>query len=291
MKGIILAGGMGTRLSPITLGVSKQLLPVYDKPMIYYPIGTLMASGIREILLITTKEDQPNFRRLIGDGAQFGIRIEYAIQESPLGLAQAFLIGEEFIGQDSVALALGDNIFYGSGLGTNLARQVDLKGAAIFAYWVSNPVDYGVVEFDNLGKAISLEEKPKNPRSNFAVPGLYFYDNHVVEIAKNLKPSNRGELEITDINRIYLEKGQLNVIRLPRGTAWLDTGTFDSLSEATEFVKTVEKRQGLKINSPEEIGWRNSWLSDEGLREVASRNIKSGYGQYLLELIERKKSE
>ena len=250
-----------------------------------------MAAGIREILLITTQEDKPNFNRLLGDGSQFGISISYEIQENPSGLAEAFLIGEEFIDGEQVALALGDNIFYGSGLGTNLGTLSPVLGATIFAYWVSNPQEYGVVEFVKNSKAISLEEKPKSPKSNWAVPGLYFYDSHVVEFAKGLKPSARGELEITDLNRIYMSRNLLEVVRLPRGTAWLDTGTFDSLAEATDFVRTVEKRQGLKINSPEEIGWRNNWITDGQLEDVAGKSLQSGYGRYLMHLLERGRHE
>lgn len=285
MRGIILAGGTGSRLHPITLGISKQLVPVYDKPMIYYPLSTLMLAGIREILIITTPHDADQFERLLGDGSQFGISLTYAQQPSPDGLAQAFVIGEQHIGSETAALVLGDNIFYGQGLGTRLRRHESLTGAAVFGYWVADPTAYGVVEFDEAGKALTLEEKPTNPRSHYAIPGLYFYDNDVVEIAKGLRPSPRGELEITDLNRVYLERGQLQVEVLPRGTAWLDTGTFDSLSEATEFIRTVQKRQGLSIGSPEEVAWRLGFLDDDELRVRAEPLIKSGYGAYLLEIL------
>jgi len=285
MRGILLAGGTGSRLHPITLGISKQLVPVYDKPMIYYPLSTLMLAGIRDILIITTPHDAEQFERLLGDGSQFGISITYAQQPSPDGLAQAFIIGEEHIGSEPAALALGDNIFYGQGMGTRLRRYENLTGAAVFGYWVGDPTAYGVVEFDASGRALTLEEKPVNPRSHYAIPGLYFYDNDVVEIAKGLKPSARGELEITDLNRVYLERGLLQVEVLPRGTAWLDTGTFDSLSEATEFIRTVQKRQGLSIGSPEEVAWRLGFLSDDELRVRAEPLVKSGYGRYLLEIL------
>ncbi|MFN4085524.1 MAG: glucose-1-phosphate thymidylyltransferase RfbA [Spirosomataceae bacterium] len=285
MKGIILAGGSGTRLHPLTLAVSKQLMPVYDKPMIYYPLSILMLAGIREILIISTPHDLPHFKKLLGDGTRIGCRFEYAEQPSPDGLAQAFLIGESFIGDDSVALVLGDNIFYGSGLSKLLQSCANPTGGIVFAYPVQDPERYGVVEFDDQLQAISVEEKPENPKSNFAIPGLYFYDNQVVSIAKQIKPSPRGELEITDINRIYLERGQLKVGVMNRGTAWLDTGTFTSLMQAGQFVQVIEERQGLKIGCIEEVAYRMGFISQEELRAAAQPLVKSGYGQYLLNLI------
>jgi glucose-1-phosphate thymidylyltransferase len=286
MRGIILAGGTGTRLHPISLGASKQLLPVYDKPMVYYPLTTLMLAGVRDVLVITTPEDVGAFVRLLGDGDQFGISITYAAQPSPEGLAQAFIIGRDHIGTESVALALGDNIFYGPGLGSQLRRFSDIDGGTIFAYRVANPSAYGVVEFDDQFRVVSLEEKPKSPRSPYAVPGLYFYDNDVVDIAAGLRPSDRGEYEITDVNRAYLEQGRLAVEVLPRGTAWLDTGTFDSLLDAGNYVRTIEERQGLKIGVPEEVAWRLGYVSDDELRERAELLVKSGYGSYLLSLLD-----
>ncbi len=287
MKGIILAGGSGTRLHPITLGVSKQLIPVYDKPMVYYPLSTLMLAGIRDILIITTPHDAPFFERLLGDGSQFGISLTFAQQPSPDGLAQAFTIGAEFIGDDKVALVLGDNLLYGPGLGSQLKRYSDVDGGAVFAYWVGEPSAYGVVEFDGEGRAVSLEEKPAVPKSNFAVPGLYFYDNDVIDIARDLEPSPRGEYEITDINSAYLERGKLQVEVLPRGTAWLDTGTFDQMTDAADYVRTMERRTGLRIGVPEEVAWRQGFLTDDELRERATKLVKSGYGTYLLEILER----
>ena len=288
MRGIILAGGSGTRLYPITMGVSKQLLPVYDKPMIYYPLSTLMMAGIRDIQVITTIPDAAAFERILGDGSQFGINISYAVQGHPEGLAQAFVIGAGHIGSDSVALALGDNIFYGPGLGTNLRRHQELSGGAIFAYWVANPSAYGVVDFGADGIALSIEEKPATPKSNYAVPGLYFYDNDVIEIARSLKPSARGEYEITDVNRTYLDQGRLAVEVLARGTAWLDTGTFDSLADAGDYIRTLERRQGLKVSVPEEVAWRMGFIDDEQLARRAESLLKSGYGAYLLQLLERR---
>jgi glucose-1-phosphate thymidylyltransferase len=287
MRGIILAGGSGTRLYPITMGISKQLLPVYDKPMIYYPLSTLMMAGIRDILVITTAHDAPGFQRLLGDGVQFGVNISYATQDQPDGLAQAFVLGADHIGTGSVALVLGDNIFYGPGLGTSLSRFQTVHGGAIFAYWVANPSAYGVVEFSTDGTALSLEEKPATPKSQYAVPGLYFYDNDVIEIARGLKKSARGEYEITEVNQIYLNQGRLAVEVMARGTAWLDTGTFDSLLDASDYVRTLERRQGLKVSIPEEVAWRLGWIDNEGLARRAHELIKSGYGGYLLELLDR----
>ncbi|GAA3927459.1 glucose-1-phosphate thymidylyltransferase RfbA [Microbacterium soli] len=287
MRGIILAGGTGSRLHPITLGVSKQLVPVYDKPMIYYPLSTLILAGIRDIMMITTPHDREAFEHLLGDGSRFGVSITYRVQPAPDGLAQAFILGEEHIGSDAVALILGDNIFYGQGMGTRLRQYTDVDGGVVFGYWVDDPTAYGVVEFDADGRVVSLEEKPAHPKSNYAVPGLYFYDNDVVEIAKSLEPSPRGELEITDVNRTYLERGRLTVQLLTRGTAWLDTGTFDSLAEATDFIRTVQKRQGLSIGCPEEVAWRMGYLDDDALRLRAESLHKSGYGAYLLKVLER----
>jgi glucose-1-phosphate thymidylyltransferase len=285
MRGIILAGGSGTRLHPITMGVSKQMVPVYDKPMIYYPLTTLMLAGIQDILVITTPHDAAQFERLLGDGSRFGINLTYAQQPSPDGLAQAFTIGADFVGGATSALVLGDNLFYGPGFGRRLTRFEDVDGAAVFAYWVSDPTAYGVVEFDGTGTALSLEEKPAKPRSSFAIPGLYFYDNDVLAIARDLKPSARGEYEITDVNRAYLEQGRLHVEVLERGFAWLDTGTFDSLNDASNFIQTVEHRQGLKIGCPEEVAWRQGFLSDDELRQRGEALVKSGYGEYLLQLL------
>lgn len=287
MRGIILAGGSGTRLYPITMGVSKQLMPVYDKPLIYYPLSTLMMAGIRDILMITTEQDAPGFHRLLGDGSDFGVNLTYAVQDQPNGLAEAFVIGAGHIGSDSVALVLGDNIFYGPGLGTSLARFQNVSGAAIFAYWVANPSAYGVVEFADDGTALSLQEKPSAPKSQYAVPGLYFYDNDVVDIAGSLGKSARGEYEITEINQTYLNRGRLSVEVLARGTAWLDTGTFDSLLDASDYVRTIERRQGLKISVPEEVAWRVGFIDDDTLAARAQTLLKSGYGAYLLELLER----
>jgi glucose-1-phosphate thymidylyltransferase len=288
MKGIILAGGSGTRLHPLTLAISKQLMPVYDKPMIYYPLSVLMMAGINEILIISTPHDLPHFQKLLGDGSQIGCRFEYCVQPSPDGLAQAFVLGADFIGSDSVALILGDNIFFGSDLQETLNSSVNPSGGIVFAYHVSDPERYGVVEFNDELKAVSIEEKPTEPKSNYAVPGLYFYDNQVVEIAKNLKPSPRGELEITDVNKIYLEKGELQVRIMSRGTAWLDTGTFNSLMQAGQYVQVIEERQGLKIGCIEEIAWRQGFISSEKLIEIAKPLKKSGYGVYLEKIVARK---
>ncbi|MDC8106333.1 glucose-1-phosphate thymidylyltransferase RfbA [Chryseobacterium sp. PTM-20240506] len=287
MKGIILAGGSGTRLYPLTIAVSKQLMPVYDKPMIYYPLSTLLLAGIRDILIITTPHDQEGFVKLLGDGSQIGCNIQYVVQPSPDGLAQAFILGDSFIGNDPAALVLGDNIFYGSEMGTLLKNKTNPDGGVVFAYHVSDPERYGVVEFDDDFKAVSIEEKPTHPKSNYAVPGLYFYDNEVVEIAKNIQPSARGELEITDVNNVYLKKGKLEVGVLDRGTAWLDTGTFDSLHDASEFVSVIEKRQGFKIGCIEEIAFRNKFINEEKLLQTALKYGKSGYGKYLTQLVNK----
>jgi glucose-1-phosphate thymidylyltransferase len=286
LKGIILAGGSGTRLYPITRCISKQIMPVYDKPMIYYPLSTLMMAGIRDVLIITTPLDQDQFQRLLGDGSQFGCRFEYATQATPRGLADAFIVGADFIGDDAVAMILGDNIFYGYGLGAQLKELTDPDGGAVFAYHVADPERYGVVEFDDRRHAVSIEEKPTRPKSNYAVVGLYFYDNDVVEIARTIEPSARGEIEITDVNREYLQRGKLRVGVLDRGTAWLDTGTFNSLMQAAEFVRVIEERQGLRIGSPEEIAWREGFISGAELRALAEPLVKSGYGEYLLTLLD-----
>ena len=291
MRGIILAGGTGSRLHPLTIGVSKQLMPVYDKPMIYYPLSTLMLAGIRDILVITTPQDQSAFQRVLGDGSAFGVNLQYKVQPSPDGLAQAFILGEEFLDGDRAALVLGDNLFYGQGMGSQLRRYTEVDGAAVFGYWVADPTAYGVVEMGEDGRAISLEEKPAQPKSNLAVPGLYFYDATVSERAKALEPSPRGELEITDLNRTYLDDGSLHVEVLTRGTAWLDTGTFDDLAAAGDFIRTVQKRQGLSIGAPEEVAWRMGFLSDDELRAKAEPLVKSGYGKYLLDTLERERSE
>jgi glucose-1-phosphate thymidylyltransferase len=289
MKGIVLAGGSGTRLHPITKGISKQLMPVYDKPMIYYPLSTLMLAGIREILVITTPDDSAQFQRLLGNGSEWGIEITYAVQPKPEGLAQAFLIGAGFIGSDAVALVLGDNIFYGASLEEQLREGTDMRGGHVFAYQVANPQHYGVVEFDESGTVLSIEEKPAKPKSSYAVPGVYFYDNSVVQIARELRPSERGELEITGVNDVYLKRGDLTVTVLPRGTAWFDTGTFQGLLDASQFVHVVEARQGHKIGCVEEIAWRNGWIDDDQLQVLAERLAKSGYGVYLKELLAERK--
>lgn len=287
MKGIVLAGGSGTRLWPITRGISKQLMPVFDKPMIYYPLSTLMNAGIREILIITTPQHRAMFVELLGDGSDLGMTIDYAVQESPDGLAQAFLIGEHFIGSDSVALVLGDNIFHGAGLETDLAQHTDVDGGLIFAYPVADPERYGVVEFDSAGRAISIEEKPRTPKSSYAVPGLYFFDNSVIEVARGITPSERGELEISSVNEHYLRAGRLSVVPLAKGTVWLDTGTIESMMEASEYVRVIEHRQGVKIGCVEEVAWRNGWIDDAALHALAEPLVKSGYGQYLRGLLER----
>ena len=286
MRGIILAGGTGSRLHPLTYSVSKQLMPVYDKPMIYYPLSTLMLAGIRDILVITTPHEAEQFRRLLGDGSQFGLNITWAVQTSPDGLAQAFLIGADHVAGEPSGLVLGDNIFYGAGLGTRLRRFTDIDGAAVFGYRVADPTAYGVVEFDDAGRALSLEEKPEKPRSSYAVPGLYFYDDTVVERARDLRPSLRGELEITDLNRSYLDDGSLHVEVLPRGAAWLDTGTFDDLNDASNYVRAIERRQGSKIGSPEEVAWRMGYIDAAALAELAQPLLKSGYGRYLIDLLD-----
>lgn len=285
MKGIILAGGTGSRLHPLTHGVSKQLMPVYDKPMIYYPLSTLMLAGIREIMVITTPRDEQAFREVLGDGSRFGIELSYAVQPSPDGLAQAFLIGRDFIGSEPVALILGDNLFYGAGMGTRLSRHANPDGAVIFGQWVSDPSAYGVVEFDDMNNVVSLEEKPVKPKSHYAVPGIYFFDADVSDAAASLEPSSRGELEITDLNRVYLDAGRLKVEFMPRGTAWLDTGTFNSLSDASNYIRTIQERQGLSVGCPEEVAWRQGWLDDDALVTRGEVLLKSGYGRYLLDLV------
>jgi glucose-1-phosphate thymidylyltransferase len=291
MKGIVLAGGTGSRLFPITNVVSKQLLPVYDKPMVYYPLATLMAAGIREILIITTPRDLEAFKVLLGDGQRWGMSIDFVVQESPAGLAQAFLLGENFVGDSSVALILGDNIFHGPGLDTQLRQQTTPQGGVIFAYEVSNPQDYGVIEFDSTGKAISVDEKPVNPRSNFAIPGLYFFDNHVVDVAKNVRPSHRGELEITSVISEYLQRDQLRVEVLPRGTAWLDTGTFSTMHDAGTYVRIIEERQGSRVGCVEELAWRNKWINTSQLETLAHNQLASGYGEYLMRLVDKANQE
>ncbi|MGO2377555.1 glucose-1-phosphate thymidylyltransferase RfbA [Brevibacterium aurantiacum] len=285
MKGIILAGGTGSRLHPLTHGVSKQLMPVYDKPMIYYPLSTLMLAGIREIMVITTPRDEQAFREVLGDGSRFGIELSYAVQPSPDGLAQAFLIGRDFIGSEPVGLILGDNLFYGAGMGTRLSRHANPDGAVIFGQWVSDPSAYGVVEFDDMNNVVSLEEKPVKPKSHYAVPGIYFFDADVSDAAASLEPSSRGELEITDLNRVYLDAGRLKVEFMPRGTAWLDTGTFNSLSDASNYIRTIQERQGLSVGCPEEVAWRQGWLDDDALVTRGEVLLKSGYGRYLLDLV------
>ena len=287
MKGIILAGGTGSRLFPLTTVISKQLLPVYDKPMIYYPLASLMAAGLREILVIVTPRDEASFRALLGDGSQWGMTIDYVVQQKPEGLAQAFILAEHFLAGDKAALILGDNIFHGVGLGTQLKQLTDPDGGVVFAYQVANPSEYGVIEFDETGNVVSIEEKPQNPKSDFAIPGLYFFDEHVVDIAKNVKPSPRGELEITSVMSEYLNRGKLKVEILPRGTAWLDTGTFNTLHEAGTYVRIIEERQGARVGCVEEVAWRNGWMSDQALQESASKMMSSGYGEYLSSLLRK----